>query len=93
MATLKNRIEWLEEKQWQERCERLNHYLEGRSFEDVEFFCAHGYLPEVPIPGAPFTPLRLLSWKEYKRTIANRSEAEMEHFCKTGRWPEQSSRD
>jgi len=52
MATLKRRIEQLEETQWQELLEAADRYLEGRSIEDREFFCVHGYLPEVPIPGS-----------------------------------------
>ena len=32
MATLKSRIEQLEERNWQEQLERLDRYLEGRSF-------------------------------------------------------------
>ena len=34
MATLKSRIEQLEEKQWQELMEAAYRYLQGRSIED-----------------------------------------------------------
>ena len=50
MATLSSRIEQLEERNWQEGLERLVRCLEGRSLEDREFFCVHGYLPDTWVP-------------------------------------------
>jgi hypothetical protein len=92
MATLKRRIEQLEEKQWQELLEAADRYLEGRSMEDREFFCVHGYLPDVPIPGRPVdvSSWRRPSWKEHKRTFEGRSVEEREFFCVYGCWPERS---
>jgi hypothetical protein len=92
MATLKSRIEQLEEKQWQQQLEAANSHLEGRSMEDLEFFCAHGYLPEVPIPGPPVdtSAWQRPTWKEHKRAIAGRSVEEREFFCVHGCWPEQA---
>jgi hypothetical protein len=80
----------LEEKQWQDSQKQLCRYLEGRSEEDVEFFCVHGYLPEMPIPGRP---VDTSAWQEssvedHKRAIADRNEAELEFFCVHGFWPE-----
>ena len=71
MPTIKNRLERLEEKQWQKRWEALNSCLAGRSLEDLEFFVVHGYLPEVPIPGSPYTPDTAcpVTWEEHKRLI------------------------
>jgi len=92
MATLRSRIEQLEERNWQELLERLDRYLEGRSLEDREFFCVHGYLPEVPIPGPPVdtSAWRRPKWKEHKRALAGRSEEEYEFFCVHGYWPRRS---
>jgi hypothetical protein len=55
MTTLRNRIKQLEEEQWRRLTEELDGYLAGRSVEDVEFFCVHGFLPEVPIRQHPGT--------------------------------------
>jgi len=92
MATLKVRIARLEEKQWQDSRKQLCRYIEGRSEEDVEFFCVHGYLPEVPIPGRPVdtSAWQELSGENHKRAIAGRSEADLEFFCVHGFWPEQA---
>jgi hypothetical protein len=92
MATLKSRIEQLEERNWQEQLERLDRYLEGRSLEDREFFCVHGYLPEVPILGRPVdtSVWRRPTWKEHKRAIAGRSVGEREFFSVNGYWPKRA---
>lgn len=93
MATLKRRIELQEQKYWRELIEATDHYLEGRSLEDVEFFCVHGYLPDDPIPGRTCSPERLSwkerweKWKEYKRAVSGRTVEEREFFCVHGRWP------
>jgi hypothetical protein len=92
MANLKSRIEQLEEEQWQEACEWLCRALDGRSEEDREFFCVHGYLPEVPIPGRPVdtSTLRRMTWEEFKRFTAGRSVKDKEFFAVHGRWPDQA---
>jgi hypothetical protein len=92
MATLRSRIEQLEERNWQEQLEAADRYLHGRSMEDLEFFCIHGYLPEVPIPGRPVdtSAWRRPTWKEHKRAFAGRSEEEREFFCVHGYWPERA---
>ncbi len=88
MATLKRRIEQLEEKHWQRQLESANSLLEGRSMEDLEFFCVHGYLPEAPIPGSPVdtSAWHRPTWKEHKRAFAGRSIEEREFFCVNGYW-------
>lgn len=93
MSQLRTKIDQLEEKQYRRLLEDLDRNLEGRSLEDVEFFCAHGYLPEVPIPGPAFVPERLSwderwkQWKKHERRFANRSVEEREVFCAHGYWP------
>ena len=87
MPTIKNRIERLEEKQWQKECEALDSYLAGRSLADVEFFAANGYLPEVPIAGDPYTPSPM-TWEEHKRLFSGRSKDELEFYAQHGFWPE-----
>jgi hypothetical protein len=86
MATLRSRIEQLEERNWEDALERLDRYLEGRSLEDREFFCVHGYLPEVPMPGHPVdtSAWRRPTWKEHKRMFAGRSVEERKFFCLQG---------
>ena len=71
----KRRLEQVEEEHCRRTIEVLDRYLEGRSREDVEFFCVHGYLPEIPFfcvhgylpeiptPGRPFAPPPM-SWNE-----------------------------
>ena len=90
---LKRRLEQVEEEHWRRTIEVLDRYLEGRSREDVEFFCVHGYLPEIPIPGRPFTPPPM-SWKErwkdckeFQRVAAKKTTEEREFFCVNGYWP------
>ena len=92
MAILRVRIARLEEKQWQDSREQLRRYLKGRSEEDLEFFCEHGYLPDVPIPGRSVDTSAWpeWAWEDHKRTIAGRSEAELEFFCVHGFWPERA---
>ena len=96
VANLRRRLELLEEEQCRKMLEEFDRDLEGRSLEDVEFFCVHGYLPEVPIPGSPFIPVRMSwkerweHWKECERQCANRSIAELEFFCAHGYWPPQT---
>jgi hypothetical protein len=89
MATLKNRIEQAEDRQWLESRKRLLAAFNGRSMADLEFFVAHGYLPEIPIPGTPVDtsewPVR--SRAEVKRLLAGRSEEDKEFFCANGYWP------
>ena len=87
MATIKNRPERLEEKQWQKKCEAVDSYLAGRSLADVEFFVVHGYLSEVPIAGDPYTPCPT-TWEEHKSFIRGRSEDELEFYVQHGYWPE-----
>jgi hypothetical protein len=87
MATIKSRLERLEEKQWQKQCEELDRYLKGRSLEDVEFFAVHGYLPEEPIPGEPYAPGHT-SWEEYKLLVRGRSDDELKFYAVHGYWPE-----
>jgi hypothetical protein len=88
MTNLRSRIEQLEEKVWQNISAMLDRYLAGRSVEDVEFFCVHGYLPETPIPGDPYHPSGSWpKWKDHKRAIAGRTEGEREFFCAHGYWP------
>ena len=91
MTTIKSRIEQLEERNWQEQLERLHRYLDGRSIRDVEFFCVHGYLPEVAIPGPPVdtSGWQRPTWKEHKRAFADRSAEELEFLCLHGHGPEQ----
>lgn len=62
-VTLKRRLEQLEETYWRRTAETVDRYLEGRSIADIEFFCINGYLPENPILGPIFKPLRI-SWPE-----------------------------
>jgi len=92
MSTLKRRIEQLEETQWQELLEAADRYLEGRSIEDREFFCVHGYLPEVPTLGPPVdsSVWQRPSSREYKRTFAGHGVKEREFFCVHGYWPERA---
>jgi hypothetical protein len=92
MATLKRRIEQLEEKQWQELLEAADRCLKCRSMADLEFFCVHGYLPDVPMPGSPLdvSSWQRPSWKEHKRTLAGRAVKEREFFCVHGYWPERA---
>ena len=68
MATPRVRIARLEEKQWQDSRQQLLSYIEGRSEEDLEFFCVHGYLPEVPITGRSVdtSAWQEWSWKQSK---------------------------
>lgn len=96
MASPKRRIEQQEERHWHELIEATDQYLEGRSLEDYEYFCVHGYLPEVPTPGPAFH-VRRLPWKErwmqFKnllRTMTSKTEAEREFFCANGYWPVRS---
>jgi hypothetical protein len=93
MATLRVRVARLEEKQWQDSREQLWRYLKGRSKEDAEFFCVHGYLPDVPIPGCSVdtSAWRKWTWEDHKRTFAGRSVPELEFFCVHGYWPEQGN--
>ena len=92
MATLRVRIARLEEKQWQDSRKQLCRYFEGRSEEDVEFFCVHGYLPEVPTLGPPVdsSVWQRPSSREYKRTFAGHGVKEREFFCVHGYWPERA---
>src|ERR1700756_4702074 len=96
MARLR-RIEQLEEEQCRRTLEGLDRYLEGRSMEDVEFFCVHGFLPELPMPGPPYAPERLSwkerwkQWKKHERQFTNRSVEEREFFCVHGYWPERGN--
>ena len=88
----KRRLEQVEEEHWRRTIEVLDRYLEGRSREDGEFFCVHGYLPEIPIPGRPFAPPmswkeRWKDWKEYQRVAAKKTTEEREFFCVNGYWP------
>jgi hypothetical protein len=53
MATLKHRIKQAEDRHWLESRKRLLAAFNGRSMADLEFLVAHGYLPEIPIPGTP----------------------------------------
>ena len=93
------RVEQLEEVYWRRTLDATDRYLEGRSVEDVEFFCVHGYLPEVPTPGIPYIPERLSwkqrwkQWKEHKLTCTNKSVEEREFFCVHGYWPAQAKDD
>jgi hypothetical protein len=93
MTTLRSRIEQLEDEQWRQLAEELDGYFLGRSFQDVEFFCAHGYLPEVPLPGPSYALERLnwterwKTWKKFQRHYGCRSIAEREFFCVHGYWP------
>ena len=92
MATLRSRIEQLEERNWQEQLEAGDRYLKSRSMADIEFVCVHGYLPEVPIPGCPVdtSAWHRPTWKEHKRAFAGRSEEEREFFCVHGYWPKRA---
>jgi hypothetical protein len=89
MATLKSRIEQAEERQRQESWKRVVAACNGRSEADVEFFVAHGYFPEIPIPGTPVDTSEWseLSRAEEKRLFAGRSDEDMEFFCAHGHWP------
>ena len=93
LMRFERRLERVEEEHWRKTIEVLDRYLEGRSLEDVEFFCVHGYLPEIPIPGRPFAPPpmswneRWKDWKEFQRTAANKTTEEREFFCVNGYWP------
>jgi hypothetical protein len=91
MANLKSRIEQLEAEQWQDAVKQLNRALNGRSLEDAEFFCVHGYLPEVPIPGFPVDTSNWgCTWEELKRFTAGRSLEDKVFFAVHGHWPEQT---
>ena len=87
MANLRRRLEQLEEKRVRKMLEEFDRDLEGRSLEDVKYFCAHGYLPEVPIPGSAFVLERLSwkvrweQWKESQRQVASHTVEECEFFC------------
>jgi hypothetical protein len=89
MATLESRIERAEERHWLESRKRLLAVFNGRSMADLEFFVAHGYLPEIPTPG---TPVDTSEWPvgsraEEKRLLAGRSVEDKEFFCAHGYWP------
>jgi len=92
---LKRKIERLEEEYWRRTLETADHYLKGRSVEDVEFFCVHGYLPDVPIRGQTFEPTPM-SWPErwklfrnFQRIAATKTAEELEFFCSHGYWPKE----
>jgi hypothetical protein len=93
LMRFKGRLERVEEEHWRKTIEVLDRYLEGRSREDVEFFCVHGYLPEISIPGRPFAPPpmswneRWKDWKEFQRAAAKKTTEEREFFCVNGYWP------
>ena len=92
MATLKHRIEQAEDRHWLESRKRLLAAFNGRSMADLEFFVAHGYLPEIPIPG---TPVDTSEWPvgsraEGKRLLAGRSVEDKEFFCAHGYWSAES---
>jgi hypothetical protein len=92
MATLKHRIQQAEERQWQESRKRLLADCNGRSMADLEFFVAHGYLPEIPIPG---TPVDTSEWPvgsraEFQRLLVGRTVEVKEFFCVHGYWPSES---
>ena len=89
MATLKSRIEQAEDRQRQESWKRVVAACNGRSEADVEFFVAHGYFPEIPIPG---TPVDTSEWSESsraeeKRLLSGRSPEDKEFLCANGYWP------
>jgi hypothetical protein len=48
----KRKIERLEEEYWRRTLETDNHYLKGRSVEDVEFFCLTRVLAKWPKGGS-----------------------------------------
>lgn len=79
--------------EWRRNMEMADRYLEGRSVEDVEFFCAHGYLPEPPIPGTLYVRKERnwkedwKQWKEFQRETAGKSVEDQEFFCANGYWP------
>ena len=92
----KRRLEQVEEEHWRRTIEALDRSLDGRTIGDVEFFCVHGYLPEIPIPGRPFAPPpmswkeRWKDWKEFQRVAAKKTTEEREFFCVNGYWPTQA---
>jgi hypothetical protein len=98
-STLKRRLEQLEEDYWRRTVEAADRYLEGRSIADVEFFCAHGYLPDNPILGRIFEPPRMswnerwTQWKEFQRVSKNKTAEENEYFCIHGQWPAKAGSD
>jgi hypothetical protein len=63
--------------------------LQRRSEAEVEFFVAHGYFPEIPIPGTPVDTSEWSGWSraEEKRLFAGRSEEDKEFLCAHGHWP------
>jgi hypothetical protein len=96
MVMLKRRLEQAEEAKWRSLIEAADCYLEGRSVADVEFFCIHGYLPEVTLPGRQWN-IKRLPWKEewkqlkaYQRAAATKSPKAKEFFCAHGYWPTKS---
>jgi hypothetical protein len=87
------RLEQLEEMQFRRTLEILDRYLEGRSLEDREYFCTHGYLPEEPLAGTSYETSPM-SWKEHwmlckehRRIAASKSYGERGFFCMHGHWP------
>jgi hypothetical protein len=92
-STIQRRLERIEMAEWRRNSEILDNYFEGRSIEDVEFFCANGYLPENPILGSIFEPSRLTwrerwtAWKEFQRASKTKTAEEREYFCIHGQWP------
>ena len=95
LMRFKGRLERVEEEHRRRTTEALDRYLEGRSTEDVEFFCVHGYLPQIPIPGRPFEspPMswneRWKDWKEFQtRFLEGLSYEQVEEIALDWRFPE-----
>lgn len=92
-SSIKRRLERIEMAEWRRNSEMADNYLQGRSIEDVEFFCTQGYLPEAPIPGPLYVVKeqdwkeRWKQWKEFRREAASKSVEDQEFFCVHGYWP------
>ena len=90
---LRRRLDRIEERLWRMTFDSVDRYLHGRSMEDVEFFCVHGYLPEMASPGLPFEPPpsswneRWKHFRESQRMAASKTVEEREFFCVNGYWP------
>ena len=49
MSTLRKRLESVEERMALQQYRELQRQLEGRSLDELSFFCSHGYWSETPV--------------------------------------------
>ena len=98
MATLRNRVQNLEDELRFHRWVRFERWLESLTIEQLEAYSmSDGILPD-PFPDPPpgSTSLDKLDrtaliklWEENQRWGAGRTSAELEFFAEHGHWPEQ----